>query len=279
MRTRFPGFNIRAALLLAGISAVLALPGQKHSFRFFPLNSPAFGQQSLLGRAGTQFFLMDQEHANGLSLYIFDTATGSGISKNYLFPQPLLILLNEGSVVFISAEQAKGGTSFHLLELDANGEPIRTKQGALPMIKGPVKLAGSTDKKHLLFYQLSKAANDSSIISGLLLGADWETRKHLQYSFKYNADLDADPEIFLDNRGNTHVLVTDKFTNYRISSDLTVNTIPLMQEQVLSETFNFAKVKLKSLQVFQNTECDCMQAEGVYVDGLEKSNRGILMKR
>jgi hypothetical protein len=83
MRTKFPGFNMRAALLLAGISAVLALPAQKHSFRFFPLNGPAFGQQSLLGRAGTHFFLMDQEHSNGLSLYIFDTATGSGTSKNY----------------------------------------------------------------------------------------------------------------------------------------------------------------------------------------------------
>lgn len=275
MLTQFPRFNRRAALLLAGICAVIALPAQKHSFSFFPLNNPAFSQQSLLGRAGTHFFLMDQEHSNGLSLYIFDTATGSGISKNYPFPKPISMQLNERSIVFISAQPAKSGSSFHLLELDANGEAIRTKVGPLPMLKGRVKLATSLDKKHLLFYQLSKVASDSSIISGLMLGADWETKKQLQYSFKYNADLDADPEIFLDNNGNTHVLVTDKFTNYRISSDLTVNTIPFMQEQMVSETFNFAKVKLKSLQVFQNTECDCMQAEGIYVDGLDKTNRGI----
>lgn len=60
-----------------------------------------------------------------------------------------------------------------------------------------------------------------------------------------------------------------------MSSDLAVNSISLGEELIVSETFTFEKVKLKTMRVFQNNECNCLQAEGMYVDGISRNNKGI----
>jgi len=257
---------------------VLALNvfAQQHNFRFFPVDVPALQSQALIGNINTRFFLLNTDRHDSLGIYIYDTSAQKGHARQYAFPKQLLaVQQKERSIIFIASTSNKKGVGYHVLELNEGGEVLRAKEGALPAMKGMPKLLTSADKSYTLFYELIRKSNDSLQIRGTILGSDWNTIKQLQYSFKQNMELDAEPETFLDNNGNTHVLVFDKYGNYRISSDLTVNTMPLTEEQIVSETFTFQKVKIKSMQIFQNNDCTCLQAEGMYVDGLSKTNKGI----
>lgn len=233
-------------------------------------------QQAFIGRVGTHFFLISQENVSGLGLYVFDTVTQTGSTKLYPMPKPLLsIVINEKSILFVSASVGRTGSSYHLVELNEEGNIIHRKDAPLHVLKEQVKAITGSDKKYVLLYQFSKKSSDSVLIRGSLLGDGGALIKQLQYGFRQDSELDAEPEVFVDDHGNTHILVYDKYDNYRISSDLTVNTIPLAEEQIISETFTFQKIKLKSLAIFKNNECNCMQAEGLYTDGPAKSNKGI----
>lgn len=249
---------------------------QTHQFQFFPVKEPGVWQMQLAGKLGSHFFLISPEKAPGLRVYIYDTVTRSGAIHDFDFPKPVVeVQTGENSISFISTSHNQDQINAHLLELDIKGKLIRQQEMVLPGVKMPPRLLISSNRQFLLFYQLIRKTTDSSLIRGVLLDADWKQRKQLLYSFHRNVEQDAEPETFLDNEGNTHVMVYDKYTNYRMSSDLAINSISLDEEQIVSETFTFEKVKLKNFRVFQNNECNCLQAEGLYVDGMSKNNKGI----
>ena len=258
------------------IVLILNVQAQSHTYSFFPVKGMALQSNALIGRIGSHFFLMNTESRNGLGLYILDTTTQTGVTKQYDFPKQVLsIQVTEHSMIFVASSQERSGLVYHILTINEKGELLNRKDGPLTGMRGPAKALVSAGKQYLLFYELSKKSNDSSQLRGVLLGGEWEVKKQLRYSFKLDAELDTDPEVFLDNTGNTHVLVYDKFANYRISADVTVNSIPLTEEQIVSEVFTFQKVKLKNMRVFQNNDCNCLQAEGMYVDGITKANKGL----
>lgn len=249
---------------------------QTHQFQFFPVKEPGVWQMQLAGKLGSRFFLISPEKIPGLGVYIYDTVTRSGAMHDFDFPKSLVeVQTGENTIRFIATSRNQEQISAHLLEMDSTGKLIRQQETVLPGVKISPRLLISGNRQYLLFYQLIRKTTDSSLLRGVLLDADWKQRKQLLYSFRHNTEQDAEPETFLDNQGNTHVLVYDKYANYRMSSDLAVNSISLNEEQIVSETFTFEKVKLKSLRVFQNNECNCLQAEGMYVDGLSKKNKGI----
>ena len=258
--------------LLIGLIA----SAQSHEFQFIPINEVVIEQQGFVGKLGSHFFLMNRENTGLLSLYVYDSVSQTGIIRNYPFQkQPMSVLIYDKSILFISAIPDKTETAYYFLEVDEEGNLLRRKEGKLPNLKEAVRIINSTNKKHILFYQYLNKSFDSILISGTLMGSNGELIKQLNYSFKKDSELDAEPELFLDNNGNTHILVFDVYSNYRLSSDLTVNTIPFVEEQIVSETFTFEKIKLKNLRVFQNNECNCMQVEGLYVNGSGKNNKGI----
>lgn len=266
----------KTVLFFFCIAAAYSLPAQTHRFQFFPINEVALQQQAFVGKLGGHFLMLNQAGSFDLSLYVYDTVTLTATAHSYSFPKQLqAVIIHEKSIVFVASTPDKNGVRYHFMEIDEEGNIIRRKDGLLPMLKEPVKLVQSTNKKDLLFYQYVKKSTDSTMIRGALVGAGWEIKKQLTYSFRYDSELDSEPEIFLDNDGDTHILVFDKYTNYRISSDLTLNTIPFSEEEIVSEIFTFGKVKIKTMRVFQNAECNCIQAEGLYVDGTPKTNKGI----
>lgn len=263
-------------LFFWGMLAGLPLLAQTHHFQFFPVHEPDLWQMQLAGKLGSRFFLMGSEHTPDLQVYVYDTITRTGTSHVYDFPKPVVaVQMGETSIRFIATSYKQDQVVAHLLELDTTGKLVRRQETGLPGVKMPLRLLSSSNRKYLLFYQLNKKTTDSVLLKGVLLDADWKQRKQLLYSFRRNAEQDAEPETFLDNQGNTHVLVYDKYANYRLSSDLAVNSISLDEELIVSETFTFEKVKLKNMRVFQNNECNCLQAEGMYVDGMLKNNKGI----
>lgn len=254
----------------------LRIFAQTHQFQFLPVKDPRVWQMQLVGKLDSHFFLINPENSPGLRVYIYDTVTRTGTTHHLDLPKPVVaVQMGKNSISFIATSRNEEQMSAHLLEMDRTGKLIRQQETVLPGVKMPLRLLISSNRQYLLFYQLVRKTTDSSLIRGVLLDADWKQRKQLLYSFRRNAEQDADPETFLDNQGNTHVLVYDKYANYRLSSDLAVNSMSLEEELIVSETFTFEKVKLKTMRVFQNNECNCLQAEGMYVDGMSKNNKGI----
>jgi hypothetical protein len=266
----------RSGLTLACLVAALQLYGQSQEFRFFPVKGLAMEQQGLIGRTGNHLFLVNLANPASLDLYIHDMLSQEGVNRSYPFNRSgMAVVTKPSSNLFITASPEKEGITAHFLELDERGDILLKKDMAVPALKMPVRILVSADKSRVLLYQQVRKGRDSVLIRGSLFNTAAESLKQLVYSFRHDEELDMDPEVFLDNAGNTHVLVYDKPTNYRISADLSLNTMPLAEEQIVSETFSFSKVKLKTMHVFQNSECNCIQAEGLYVDGMDKNNKGI----
>lgn len=270
-------FIQRTWLLAFCIAAGLSVTAQTHSFRFFPIADLPLLYQGFLGRVGGHFFLINRTKFNGLELFIYDSATQKGATHSFPIPgQVVSCSIYEKTISFVSLSSADPGTMrSNFIELDENGNVLRKKQSTMYVLNMPVKVIASSDQKRVLFYQFSRKGNDSAYVQGSLIGPDGEMEKQLAYSFKYDRERNIEPETFLDNAGNTHILVYDKFSNYRISTDLTLNTISYAEEEIVSETFVLQKVKLKTMRVFQNEQNNELQAEGLYTDGMEKVTSGI----
>lgn len=263
-------------MLVFWLAATTRLAAQQYEFNFLPIKDLAVEQQNIVGKLGDHLFLQNHQNPQALELLLYNISTQNSKTRNYPFPtQKMVVLASETTLLFVSTALSNGVLTAWFLEIDQQGEVVLKKEMPLPMNKPLVHLLPSADKKHILFYQLSKRNPDSSFINGVIASAAGEQKKQLSYSFRHSTELDMEPVVFLDNHANTHVLVTDKYSNYRISGDLTLNTIPFAEEQIISETFSFNQVKLRDLRVFQNNECSCLQAEGMYVSGLDKHNKGI----
>jgi hypothetical protein len=267
---------MKGYVLCAFLSVSYCLHAQNRDFFSFPIPEIGLQNQGLIGNIGNRFLLLNTENRSRIALSIFDTSTRQLTKLSCPFPQTnaTWVLLAQ-SVVFAGIENDSKGTSCHFLEVDKDGNTLRNHSIHLELTISPVHILTSNNKQRLLFFQFQKKSNDSLLLKGYLVDVSGVIQKQLAYPIKYDDDLDAEPELLLDNSGNVHVMVFDKFTNYRMSTDLTIHTIAFTDELVESEVFTFEKVKFKNLQIFQNTEYHCLQVEGLYVDGLYKNNKGI----
>ncbi|MEO8172004.1 MAG: hypothetical protein ABI581_02930 [Sediminibacterium sp.] len=264
-------------LLTLCLTAVISVTAQTHSFRFFPISDLPLLYQGFLGRIGSNFFLLNRAKMNGLGIYIYDTVSQKGTTHEFPFPGQLTgFSVRQHSISFLSITPAEQGSmKYYFLELDEQGSVLRKKINTISTINVPLKMIVSRDQKRVLFYQYSRKGNDSAFINGSLIGPDGEIEKQLAYSFRFDKERNIEPETFLDDAGNTHILVYDKYNNYRISTDLTLNTIPYEEEEIVSETFTLQKIKLKTMRVFQNDPNNVLQIEGLYTDGMDKVTSGI----
>jgi hypothetical protein len=270
-------FIKRSWILTLCLAAGIFVTAQTHSFRFFPINDLPLIYQGFLGRVGSHFFLLNRTKFNGLEIYIYDTVLQKGTTHSFAVPGQLMsVSLREKSIAFITVSQGEEkNMKSNFLELDEDGTVLRKKQNTIQTVNVPLKVIVSDDQKRVLFYQYTRRGTDSGFIQGSLIGQDGELEKQLAYSFKYDRERNIEPETFLDNAGNTHILVYDKYSNYRISTDLTLNSISFNDEEIVSETFTLQKIKLKTMRVFQNEHSNVLQAEGLYTDGMDKVTSGI----
>jgi hypothetical protein len=268
-------YILKTGLLGLCMTAGLFSVAQQHKFRFFPVKDLSFSSHGFIGKIGNQFVLLNRSNPEGLGLYIYDTALQTGVDHAYAFPKQLrAVLTYEKSLAFLSLVPDSAGMTCHYIEVGENGDVLRRKKHPLPLKGQALQVLISNNQKHVLFYRYLQNGNDSALVQGFMIGMDGEIENHLLYNLKYDKERDLLPKTFVDNNGNTHVFVFDQFNNYRLSSTLTINTMSLAEDEIVSETFELQKVKLKTMDVFQNEDCNCMQAEGVYTDGMEKTMQG-----
>jgi hypothetical protein len=268
----------KAWLLGYFITAGIYLSAQTHSFRFFPVNNTSLIFQAFIGKLDSHFFLLNRTIKNdSLMLHVYDTVAKTGVDRHYYFSAELTsVLIFEKSMVFIGvSRKGSGKMACHFLEVNEQGDLVRTTESIISTLNLPLRMIHSTDQKHVLFYQYARKGNDTTFVQGSMISWDGNLEKELMYSFTFDKEKNAEPEIFLDNAGNTHIMVFDKPSNYRISTDLTINSIAFADKEIVSETFMLQKVKLKTMRIFQNKIYDCLQIEGLYADGMDRITSGL----
>ncbi len=274
-------FTIRKPVILLVVQLYcLSLSAQKHQFSFYSIPAYNFQTGGLVAHSGSHFFLMGPESNRDLSLLVFDTVTKTSVKHRYPFPRQFHSIDSiENGVRLIATETVRGGMTCHFMDLDEYGNVINKKESFLQGWKGSVRFLYSPGHSQLLFYQIIPVTEDSSLLRGALMNQEGRITKDLSHPFRIHDSLDAGPEVFLDDQGNTHILVYDKFDNYRISTNVWVNTIPFLQDEIETAGYTFGKVKLRNMQLFQHAGIDCLQAEGMYTDGNDKKNKGLYVIR
>jgi len=268
-------FILKMGLLISCMTAGLFSTAQVHSFRFFPVEDLFFTNQAFFGKLGSHFFAVNGKSTDGLNIYIYDTGSHKNICCSYVFPKQLICVLPyEKSLAFMALSRDSTGMSCHFLEVNENGDILRKNEVLLSLLNAPLHRLTTANKTHTLFYQYVNKGNDSAIVHGSIIGADGKEERQLSHSFKFDRERDGEPEIFLDNNGDTHILVFDKYNNYRLSTSLTINSISFAEQDIVSETFTLEKIKLKTMRIFQANHSNCMQALGIYTDGIKKIPQG-----
>jgi hypothetical protein len=254
------------------MSVGICLSAQTHSFRFFPIDSISLIYQGFVGNIGSRFFLLNKANRNELDLNVYDTVTRTTVNHRYKTKMDLIsVLVHETSISFIGvAPAAEGKMPYYYLEVNEQGELIHKKEGVFVVLNTPLRSVTSSDGKHVLFFQYARKNSDSIYIQGSMVGAGGRLEKELSYSFKEDRERASDPEAFIDNAGNTHVIVYDKYNNYRLSTDVIVNSVYFPDDEIVSEAFTLEKIKLRTMRVFQNERKNCIQLEGLYADGRQK---------
>lgn len=260
-------------LLAALVASFISSFAQKHSFRFFAINDTTGRYQNVLGSIHSKIFLTTR--GPGVDLFVYDTVAQMGEVRKYEFPRMMqTTIMREKSIAFVGAFFEDGKLYYKYLELDENGDSLRGHNDLLTLPSIRPEYALSPDKKHLLYFQSRRLNGDSALLQGTMIGVMGTVEKTLSYSFKHDKERDDFPSVFVDDNGNTHVLVFDKFDNYRLSTDLTINTVPFDEEAIISEAFALRKTKLKTVHFFQDSS-GRINAQGLYADGQTRSVKGL----
>lgn len=251
---------------------------QTHSFKFYPVaDTAASVYRHVAGKLGKHVLLINKDNTSGLDLYVFDTVSMVGTPRTFDFPHLVLTsLTRENSIVFIGAYFNDSSTlRYRYLEIDENGDSLAGRSDTLNVTNIRNNIVISPNKKHILYYQTSRVNEDSALLRATMIGANGVVEKNIDWGFRHDKDRDDEPTVFVDNTGGTHVLVYDKFNNYKLSTDFTVNTLPFTGKPSPGETYNMRKIKLKTMKVFQDTANNMLSAQGMFVDGQIKAVRGI----
>lgn len=268
-------YILKNGFLFCCMSVMLFASAQQHDFRFFPVKDLTLSSHGFINKIGSRFFLLNRLNKEGLGLYIYDTVTLTGADHSYEFPKQVRAIMHfEKSLTFVAVTPDSGGIACHFIELGERGEVLRRKTSPLPIPNLPFQVIISENQKHVLFYRYGQKGNDSTVVYGFMIGLNGEIEKQLSYDFKYDKERDIAPKFFLDNEGNTHILVFDHYNNYRLSTNLTINSVLFAEEEMISEEFMLGKTKLKTMHLFQNEQSNSIQAEGMYADGTEKIMKG-----
>lgn len=254
----------------------IGVAAQTHAFRFFPVNDKLASYQGIVGKVGSRLFLLNRFNPMGLEVYVYDTLAQTGAQHVFRFPRNLTTTMTrEHSVAFVGTFWEDNKLHYRYLEIGENGDSLHSHSDILGLNTIRNSSTTSPDKNHLLYYQFVRFEGDSALLHGTMIGSTGKIEKTLSYTFKHDKERDDEPTLFLDNAGNTHVLVYDKFDNYRLSTDLTINTIPLAEEAMISESFALRKTKLKTMRIFQDTVDNSLNAQGLFVDGQDRMVKGI----
>lgn len=265
--------------ILSGIFCIAAVFAQSGKTGFFELKDASLFQPRFIGKIDDFYLLMDSPEPQGTPLYCFDSSFRLVI-KTYL------------SVAAYHGDVYAAQHTARLSWLNASDGYIAQKQ--LAIVDGSLQiqdksvsfkqsfrsyysLREETDKNNQFqfFYSLQAMAADTAFIKGVLLDKEGNQVKEIQTLFKWRRELEQDPKVLVDVKGNIHIVTLDHLNSYRISTEVVINTIPLQGQALFTASYPLHKVKFDNFLLSDNIKQQKIQLQGIYYDGQNKIKAGI----
>lgn len=237
----------------------------------------SFRSPVCIGKTNHGFAIIDIVSADSSVLHFIDT--NLQLIKTCLLPAAAYeadAFTKNNEVHFIWQQRSGDSTSISLWQVKENGEPVMTeKKEAAPGSRHVFQQMASDKKNRYSFFYTFFAGPQQLVIKGVLFDSSLQRVKKIDQSFEYDGNVQRLTQVLLDPKGNLHLVIYDKLTNYRLSAGIQVYTIPYGSENFITETYRFDKVKFYDLIFFDHPAAEQVQLAGFYYNGATKIKEGL----
>jgi hypothetical protein len=264
-------------LLLPGATA---LRSQELHAQFMASAGIGFTDPVVAAKAGDHFVVLDAPTEDGTPAFIFTPAFT--LLKKIILPRNAYYGLYgpaKGQVFFTWQEPIADTTVFRMALVDDAGN-IRQMRHTLPATEtlgGYRRIIADKAGNFVLFYSLFTDAAKHLVLNGSLFDTQLRLLKTFRTAVDYDAALERLSAPVLDTKGNVHLLVYDKLTNYRLSGHVRVNTLALGDQAITTESFEFDKAKFYDILFFDNPVKEQVVLTGFYYDGSTRIKQGLAL--
>jgi hypothetical protein len=146
----------------------------------------------------------------------------------------------------------------------------------------PPKLVTDIDSKYFVYYSIVSDTSNANYVRAVMLDTNWNVIKSGFYPVHYDRKATVLTPLMVDANGDMHFATYDRLGSYRLSSVLTMHTIPLdgpAKDSLLTQRMGIDKIKFFDLAFVDDTAQHAVKLVGYYYDGQEKLKRGIAALR
>jgi hypothetical protein len=269
--------KVYTAFLLFLFGGTLA--AQKADMQLFASKELSFVQPTFIGKVGSHYMVYDELSGWPSAIYTFDSAFHLVNRTLEYISAPRIKFHISGNAVSITwKKQDRDTLSVSIARLDEKGNELwfnRSKYYFSPRNSSPADLVTDVHGKYFLYYSLYTDPQNNDHLRAVLLDSAWNELKNGLYPLNYDSKLYTLAPLLVDASGNIHMAVYDKLGNYHLSSTLTMHTIPLKKDTLLSESFGLDKTKFYELTLTDDTAGQKVKLLGFYYDGQEKTKKGV----
>ncbi|MBI2273507.1 MAG: hypothetical protein HYU70_06905 [Bacteroidetes bacterium] len=237
----------------------------------------SFRSPVCIGKTNKGFAIIDIVSTDSSVLHFIDT--NLQLIKTRMLPAAAYeanAFTKNNEVHFIWQQRSGDFTSIRLWQVKEEGEiHITERMEAAPGSRHVFQQMTSDKKNHYSFFYTFFAGPQQLVIKGILYDSSLQQVKKIDQSFEYDGNMQRLTQVLLDPKGNLHLVIYDKLTNYRLSAGIQVYTIPYDSENFITETYRFDKVKFYDLIFFDHPAAEQVQLTGFYYNGATKIKEGL----
>lgn len=250
---------------------------QNLSVQYLQVPGISFRNPVFIGKTIQGVAIIDLVSFDSAALYVVDTNLQLVSTK--MLPSAAYeahAFTRENEVHFMWQQRSGDSARISLWQVKEDGALVITAKKEAPPGNRRVFQQLATDKKnrYSFFYTLF-GGPQQLVLRGVLFDSSLQRLKKVEQSFEYDAETQRLAPILLDAKGNLHLVIYDKLTNYRLSSGIQVYTFPVGSEKFITETYRFDKAKFYDLIFFDNPFAEQVQLAGFYYNGATKIKEGL----
>lgn len=269
-------------LLVFAVMAVLAAKAQLPVASFHNLPDTVINNPSFVTAFDNRLLFLEIGPTNMVSICSFNQEMQ--LLEKKKMPQEFLrsryhLIKTDTSLQFLFYFRFNDSMYLNLLEMDQslNLKPIKRSGFPLPDLRrSRFDIVTNEQQNYFLFYHVWVYNQDSAFLFGHLTNRTLDLKKEIAYTFSFKQELDTVSNLLLDSFGNIHLLVYDKPMNYRLSSSLSIHTVPFHSDEMITETFAFQKKKILGLLPLENPSKKEFELGGLFLEGHLKNTEGVM---
>lgn len=269
-------------LLLLAIMSVLVTKAQLPVANFYNLPDSVINNPSFIAAFNNRLLFLELGPTNTVSLCSFNKEMQ--LLEKKRMPQEFLrsryhLIKTDTSLQFLFYFRYNDSMHMNVLEMDQalNLKSIKRSGFALPDLRrSRYDLVTNEQQNFFLFYHVWVYNQDSAFLFGHLTNRSLDLKKEIAYTFSFKQELDTVSNLLLDSYGNIHLLVYDKPMNYRLSSNLSIHTVPFDSDEMITESFAFQKKKILGLLPLENANKKEIELGGLFLEGHLKNTEGVM---